>query len=178
MSAEREALARTRGAPGQDDSELLTFYRRYGGIVFARCRSLLGNDTAAQDATQETFLRVHRHFARKLPGPDNALAWLYRIATNHCLNQIRGERIRPALVAEIPEQGGEDWRERLADRDLAERVVRAAPAPLRTVAWLFHVDGMEQDEIAQIMGCARRTIATRLSRFADFGRKFCRRGGA
>jgi RNA polymerase sigma-70 factor (ECF subfamily) len=175
-SSAPDELTAVAAPPGSAD--LLQFYRAYGGIVFARCRMLLGNDTAAEDATQETFLRVQRHFRRKLPGPDNALAWLYRIATNHCLNEIRNARIRPLPMAAIPERAGEDLRERLAHRDLAERLVWAAPAPLRTAAWLFHVDGMEQEEIARLLGCSRRTVAARLAKFAAFGRKFLERSGS
>jgi hypothetical protein len=67
-----------KGVPAEETNDPLQFYRAYGGVVFARCRVLLGNDAAAEDATQETFLRVHRHFQEQLRGPDSALAWLYR----------------------------------------------------------------------------------------------------
>jgi len=164
-----------RSAQAGSSSDLFQFYRDYGGTVFARCRLLLGNDAAAEDATQETFLRVQRHFRRNLPGPDHALAWLYRIATNHCLNEIRDQKLRPVPIEVVPERAGEDLRERLADRDLARRLVYAAPTKLRTAAWLFHVDGMEQEEIATLLGCSRRTVAARLAKFAVVGRRFLKR---
>ena len=58
---------------------------------------MLGDRAAAEDATQEVFLRVHRSLGR-IRGVRKAFAWLYRTATNHCLNQIRSGRLRPALV--------------------------------------------------------------------------------
>jgi RNA polymerase sigma-70 factor (ECF subfamily) len=139
---------------------------------------LLGDEAAAEDATQETFLRVHRHLHRVADG-DEALRWIYRIATNYCLNEIRNRKRRPAPVEMLPERapalGGE---ERIADRDLVARLLDGMPTKLRSPAWLYHVDGFEQDEVASILGISRRTVATRLALFLEKTRKFLARSGA
>lgn len=156
---------------------LTELYRRYGPIIYARCARLLGDGFAADDATQETFMRVLRHLD-KAPDTDSALGWIYRIATNYCLNEIRDRGRRPQPVAELPELDdvpGADPGALLADRDLAAQIVRRSPEKLRAVAWLHHVDGLDQGEVAHVLGASRRTVVNRLAEFAEGARKFARR---
>src|SRR5450432_2184327 len=60
---------------------LTALYRMYGPVIYARCVRLLGDRAAAEDAMQETFVRVQRHL-EKAPDAEEALRWVYRIATN------------------------------------------------------------------------------------------------
>jgi RNA polymerase sigma-70 factor (ECF subfamily) len=152
-------------------------YRKYGPTIYSRCVRLLGDAGAAEDATQETFVRVHRHLARA-PSDDEAIAWIWRIASNLCLNERRnaGRRPRPADDGALPELHVGALRDELhADRDLARRVVARADARDRVIAWLYHVDGLEQEEVARVLGVSRRTVFNRLQSFADNARKFVRR---
>src|SRR6185436_4718468 len=74
---------------GLDDA-----YRRWGGQTCRRCLKLLGDAAAAEDATQEVFVRLMRHVGRLTPD-GGCLAWIYRVATNYCLNaQREGARAR------------------------------------------------------------------------------------
>jgi RNA polymerase sigma-70 factor (ECF subfamily) len=138
---------------------------------------MLDTDQAAEDATQETFVRVHRHIERA-PDSREALAWIYRIATNYCLNEIRDRKKRPELREQLPELPDGLGEGRLADRDLARRLVKHTPDQLRTIAWLYHVDGLQQDEIANVLGISRRTVVSRLQQFVDHSRKFIKRSGS
>ena len=61
---------------------------RYGATVFRRCRQLLGNDAAAEDATQEVFIRVLDRID-SFRGEATPLTWIFGIATLHCLQQLR-----------------------------------------------------------------------------------------
>src|SRR5215813_6025428 len=100
------------------DDRLTALYRAYGPVIYARCRRLLGDGGAAEDATQETFMRVYRHLDKA--DSREALGWIYRIATNYCLNEIRNRKRRPALddrSSSIPEAQGDDLERMLADRD-------------------------------------------------------------
>lgn len=151
-------------------------YRAYGPVIYARCRRLLGDGAAAEDATQETFMRVYRHLDKA--DSREALAWIYRIATNYCLNEIRNRKRRPEPRDEAPETLGADLQQLLADRDLAERIVERAPEKLRVVAWLHHVDGLDQAEVARVLDISRRTVVNRLAEFSDNARKFVQRGAA
>src|SRR5262245_33195805 len=105
------------------EDRMTGLYRTYGPLIYSRCVRLLGDQSAAEDATQETFMRVHRHLA-KAPDATEALFWIYRIATNYCLNEIRDRKRRPELCAELPERPDADVHAELADRDLAARIIR------------------------------------------------------
>jgi RNA polymerase sigma-70 factor, ECF subfamily len=159
------------------EDRLVELYRHYGPVIYARCAQLLGDPSAAEDATQETFVRVHRHLA-KAPDTDEALTWIYRIATNYCLNEIRNRKLRPALTDTLPERAVDSVASLVADRDLAARVVHRSPEKLRVVAWLHHVDGLDQGEVARVLGISRRTVVNRLAEFSDNARKFVTRSCA
>lgn len=160
------------------EDRLTHLYRTYGASIYWRCVRLLGDAAAAEDATQETFMRVHRHLERT-PDGEEAIRWIWRIATNYCLNELRNTRRRAEPVAELPEPappgGGHLELSALADRDLARRVIARAPEDQRAIAWLHHVDGLEQEEVARTMGVSRRTVVNKLAAFAENARKYLAR---
>ena len=174
MRAEHGVTQLTPDAMTED--RLTALYRAYGPVIYARCRRLLGDGTAAEDATQETFMRVHRHLDKA--DSREALAWIYRIATNYCLNEIRDRKRRPELQDELPEAVHDDMDRVLADRDLVGRIVSRAPENLRVVAWLYHVDGLDQADVARVLDLSRRTVVNRLAEFSANARKFIQRGAA
>jgi RNA polymerase sigma-70 factor, ECF subfamily len=147
-------------------------------MVYARCRQILVEPAAAEDATQETFLRAKRHIDRR-GEPDSVVGWLYTIATNYCLNERRNGHHRPQLVdpgeraLDGAMVGGQA--EMLANRDLAARVIALCHPKVRATAWLVHVDGMTQDEAARLLGISRRTVVQRLSQLNREARLFMKR---
>lgn len=155
------------------DDRLSTLYRTYGPTLYARCRHILGDEAAAADATQETFLRVHR----QLDGVDaqQALGLIYRVATNYCFNVVRDRRRQAEPVAELPEGSGPHLEEALGRLDLARRLMARVPPKLAAVAWLHHVDGLTQEELARVLGISRRTVVNRLAEFEKNARKFAQR---
>jgi len=156
-------------------SDRLTgLYRQYGPYIYARCARLLRDRSAAEDATQETFMRVHRHLD-KAPDHGHALAWIYRIATNYCLNEIRDRELHRRIEQDIPEAHCDSVEVVLANRDAVARIVERSPAKLRAAAWLHHIDGLDHGEVARILGISRRTVLNRLAEFADRSRKFIAR---
>ena len=154
------------------EDRLTTLYRQYGGVIYARCARLLGDRAAAEDATQETFMRVYRHLDRA-PTSAEALRWIYRIATNYCLNEIRDRKLRPQ--GEIVELGSESFEELFANRELVAQIVQRSPEKLRAPAWLHHVDGLDQGEVARVLGSSRRSVLNHLAKFAENARKFIAR---
>jgi RNA polymerase sigma-70 factor, ECF subfamily len=159
------------------EDRFTTLYRTYGPTLYARCRRILGDDAAAADATQETFLRLHKHLDRAAD-TSYALAWIHRVATHHCLNLVRNRRRGAEPMAELPERGGPDLEQVLLDADLARRLISRAPEKLAVAAWLYHVDGLNQDEVAEVLGISRRTVVTRLADFEKNAHKFVRRSDA
>ncbi len=131
-----------------------------------------------EDATQETFLRVWRHLDR-VPDAREALYWIYRVATNYCLNEIRDRRSRDVPTGKLPEvrEAARAAEARIADRDLARHLIEGARANQRVVAWLYHVDGFEQEDVARVVGISRRTVVTRLAAFRAGAQKLRRSVG-
>jgi RNA polymerase sigma-70 factor (ECF subfamily) len=156
-----------------NDDRLAELYRRYAPIINARCRQLLDDPAAGEDAAQETFIRVHRHLDR-VPAEREALYWIYRVATNLCLNELRDRKVRPLPVADDCLPGNEaepQWERLLEQRDLVRHLIAGAPAKLRPVAWLYHVDGFDQEEVARIADLSKRTVASRLAAFLRRAKK-------
>lgn len=167
-------------APGGVDTSgrVSNLYRKYGPAIYSRCRRLLKDDALAEDATQEVFVRVLRHI-ESAPDDAAALAWIYRISTNYCLNQIRdrGRQAEPTAPADIPESLSDHPEPELMDRDLAMKLVSRAPEKLRATAVLYYVDGLEQEQVAKTLGISRRTVINRLQEFTERSRKFLTREG-
>jgi RNA polymerase sigma-70 factor (ECF subfamily) len=138
----------------------------------------LRDDALAEDATQEVFVRVLRHI-ESAPDDAAALAWIYRISTNYCLNQIRdrSRQAEPTAPSDLPEASGDHPEPELMDRDLAMKLVSRAPEKLRAAAVLYYVDGMEQEQVARTLGISRRTVINRLQEFTERSRKFLTREG-
>jgi RNA polymerase sigma-70 factor, ECF subfamily len=158
----------------RSDARFADLYQRYGPVVYARCRQMLKDAAAAEDITQETFFSIHGTLAR-FSDDREALAWLYRTATNRCLNELRRGRRRPLSMYDPPDRPGPSFDQRLVDQDLMLRVSADLPETLSIAAWLYHVDGHEQADIAAICGVSRRTIISRLNRFAELARMFIER---
>lgn len=149
-----------------------SLYRRYGAVIHGRCLQLLRDQAEAEDATQETFLRLHRHL-HHLSEDQDILRWIYRVATNYCLNELRNRKRRPAPVAALPERAalGPGSEQRVADRQVVLQLLDRMPVKVKTAAWLYHADGFEQEEVARILGISVRTVATRLALFMEKAHK-------
>lgn len=150
-------------------------YRAYGPAVYRRCVRLLRDREAARDATQEVFVKLVRD-ASALESRETALPWIYRVATNHCLNLLRnaerrGERELPDELPVAAARGPESW----PDRHLAQRVLSRFDAATQAIAVGVLVDGMEHEEVARALGISRRTVGRKLQRFLDGARAFLAR---
>ena len=139
-------------------------YAKFGGAIYARCRRLLKNGPAAEDATQDVFMKVLKHL-ESMPGEDAVLPWIHRITTNHCLNVIRDARRQAEPVEHVPEQIDDEFEDSVVTRDFAQRVLAATPEALRQPAMLYHSQGMEQAKVARTLGVSRRTVLYRLAEF-------------
>jgi RNA polymerase sigma-70 factor (ECF subfamily) len=152
-------------------------YRTHGRLIYARCRRLLGEGAAAEDVTQETFVRLYRQLGKLgVRDGEETLRWIYRVATNGCLSELRKRRLRAEGHATPPEMASQCLEEVLADRDRALRVIAGVPEKLAAVALLHHVDGLDQGEVATVLGISRRTVVYRLGAFAARARSIL--GGA
>jgi len=137
----------------------------------------LRDKAAAEDATQETFLRVYKNL-KNAPDDEGARLWIFRIATNVCLDQLRTRGRDLSGLEAVLVAGGRSAEEILGDQDLAAKLIARAPEKLRSVAWLYYVDGMDQEEVALALGVTVRTVQSRTASFLKRARKFVRREAA
>lgn len=139
-------------------------YGKYGPTIYARCRRLLKDPVAAEDATQDIFVKLIRHI-EAAPSEEAVLPWIHRIVTNHCLNVLRDAKRRAAPVEELPEMVDDEFEDSVVTRNFAQKVLDSAPETIKAPAVLYHGRGMEQSKVAETLGCSRRTVLYRLSEF-------------
>lgn len=144
--------------------DVQTMYAKFGPAIYARCKRLLKNGAAAEDATQDVFMKVLKH-AKSAPGEDAVLPWIHRITTNHCLNVIRDARRHAQPVEHVPELVDDEFEDSVVTRDFANRVLASTPEELRAPAMMYHARGIEQAKVAAALGVSRRTVLYRLAEF-------------
>ena len=143
-----------------DTAEL---YQRFGPMVLRRCRRLLGDEEAAVDAMQDTFVQVLRRADQLDAHAPSSL--LYRIATNVCLNKLRSQRRRPEVpnadlierIAHLPDTEGQ-----AGARSLLARLFAGERESTRTIATLHLLDGMTLEETASEVGMSVSGVRKRL----------------
>jgi len=155
------------GVPGRERAAEL--YRTYGPAVYRRCLKLLRDREAARDATQEVFVKLVRDIA-KLDDPAIVLPWIYRVATNHCLNVQRDRRRRGEAPLEL-EVADAGTSAPFPDRHLAGAILSRFDEGTRAVAVGVLVDGMGHEELAGALGISRKTVERRLARFLERARQ-------
>jgi RNA polymerase sigma-70 factor (ECF subfamily) len=101
------------------------------------------------------------------PSGDEALRWIYRVATNYCLNLLRDQMQTVYGGTEVPRNRCDDANtmDEVVHRDLIRRILVGVPAKTRAVAVLRHVDGLCEHEVAALLGVSRRTVTNRLAEF-------------
>ncbi len=159
--------------PASSESErIVSLYRELGPAVYRRCLRLLRDREAARDATQEVFVKLVRDVGR-LSDRETALPWIYRVATNHCLNLLRDARRRGGDAPGATDDGLElvpGAAPSFPDRQLARQVLSRFDVQTQAIAVGVLVDGMEHEEIAGALGISRRTVHRKLTRFLERAR--------
>lgn len=143
---------------------LTCLFDRCHSAVHALCARLVGSVDAADDLSQEVFLRVLR-FRHSYRATASFRTWLYRIAYNACMDYRRSQRAaREVPIDALPEQGTVDEPSDHLRVAAVQRALCALPAPDRTVLVLSRFDGMTYAEIAAIMGSTPGAIRVRAHR--------------
>jgi RNA polymerase sigma-70 factor (ECF subfamily) len=146
-----------------------------GGDAFARealayvdslhnlARYLAGD--GAEDLVQETYLRAMAASSRFLPGT-NLKAFLFRILRNAFIDQLRRQGHAPEPPEPEPELLRDDSELELlrgvVGRDIEEALLRLSTDSRATI--LLDLEGLTEAEMAEVLGCARGTVKSRLSR--------------
>jgi RNA polymerase sigma factor (sigma-70 family) len=142
---------------------LRAWYQQYGPMVYRRCRALLKNDEEASEAMQDVFVEVlKRGDALSVEAPSS---FLYRSATNVCLNRLRTRRRKPAdadsdLVERIA--SAPDTEERTLGSLLLDRMFAREQRSTREMAVMHLVDGLTLEQVAQETGLSVSGVRKRL----------------
>ena len=163
-----------------DDNAFVTLYERYVDRIYDFTARLLGDREAAADATQETFLKALTAL-RERPPQGGVRPWLFTIARNVAIDQLRRRRTTPLSALRTPE--GDEWQPaQLSSGTGDDPEAAASQAELAALVWqaarglnpadyalldLSVRQGLSPEEIAQATGASRGSIHTRLSRLRD-----------
>jgi len=159
-----------------DESGYGHLLSRYRQGIYGLAYRMLGNAEDANDAAQETFVKAFTALD-KYDHRFKFSSWLYRIATNHCVDTIR-KRKGYTVSLEENEEEGKDLKSRLPDRNLdpsesvhegeREEIMRRAIGQLdpmyRAVILLRHDQDLSYEEIASVLGLPVGTVKVRVHR--------------
>jgi RNA polymerase sigma-70 factor (ECF subfamily) len=138
-------------------------YRTHSGKLYGLILRMVGNPADAEDLLQEVFLAAHR----KLEGfrGESALGtWLYRLASNHCLDYLRSRVARAGQLTDtiddepaLLDAGSRGIAAQTVAKMDLERAVAQLPAGCRAAFLLHDVEGLEHREVADALGIAEGT---------------------
>jgi RNA polymerase sigma-70 factor (ECF subfamily) len=173
--------------PRADEAELLAravqgdfaafnfLVEHYQGAVYNLCLRLIGSPQGAEDTAQDAFIAAYRRLDTFRGG--NFRAWLFRIASNACYDELRWRKSRPAVSLDEP--AGREQRtldvadaapspeQQAEDSELREAIQAALsqlPYEQRMAIILCDSQGMDYAEIAQLMACSLGTVKSRIAR--------------
>jgi RNA polymerase sigma-70 factor (ECF subfamily) len=150
---------------GTDEQPFKDFFMRYRPDIYGYLWRIVGEEQAAADICQETFLRAWQHFG-KVSAYERPVAWLFRVATNLAINYQRHRSISSdrLLRPEEPEGSGVDPTLGIVERDAVASALQALPARQRMALVLRVVYGMPFQEIAATLGVSKANARMALSR--------------
>src|SRR5438270_3990770 len=136
-------------------------YEREYQAVYRSVRAIVLDSSAAEDLTQEAFVKAYR--ARHGYKPTAPVgAWLHRIAVNTAISYLRRQKLARLLPVRMFTGDGPSDFEQAEERNLAARALAALTPKLRAVVILNYYQGMTRDEIARTLGIPPGTVASRL----------------
>jgi len=156
----------------------------YQHRVYGICLRMLANPQDAQDAAQDTFIKVYRNIT-SFKQQAQLSTWIYRIAVNTCTDVLRRRRVTASFDAMVEE--GFDVASDAPDGDgaldtafvqehLAEAIAQL-PEEQRTVIVLRDVQGLSYEEVAGAVEANLNTVKSRISRGRKALRKILCSGG-
>lgn len=163
----------------EDDCEAFDeIVARYKDGIYNYVRRMISNRDDVEDLAQEVFVRAFasmKSFRRE----SNLRTWLYRIATNLCIDRYRRAGIEKQLIAPLEHERGDGEASREIDlpddshdpqcaferTELQIEVQKALfklPEKLRAAIFLYDMEGMPYDQIAETLGCPIGTVKSRI----------------
>jgi RNA polymerase sigma factor (sigma-70 family) len=138
--------------------------------VFRAIRAVVLETAAAEDLTQETFVRAYRARNRYTPTAPPG-AWLRRIGINLAISHLRRQKLArflPARLYMAPDRRDYD---RAEARDVVEKALAVLSPKLRATVVLHYYEGLTREEIAAVLGVPAGTVASRIAKAVAIMRK-------
>lgn len=173
------------------EGELPSFEKlvsRYQNRIVGYSARMLNDQDEAEDVAQEVFIKAYRSL-HTFRGDASFSTWIYRIATNLCIDRLRSRKRRPQQAYSLDDpldkeedSGGRDIADysaepnREVEREELRRRVRQVmaemPEKMRTILVMCDMQGMSYEEIAKVLDCPIGTVKSRLFHArADLGRR-------
>jgi len=167
--AEDDLLIRRVAAGDRRAFEAL--YDRYSPAVFGVALKMLGDREVAEEAVQEIFWRIWQR-SGSFDSSRAFAPWLFGIAHNYCIDELRRRRVRPQqvyedddhpILSEIPDAADVGETAVLSDqRRLVREALDQLPEEQRQALLLAYFGGLTQQEIAAKLGNPLGTVKTRM----------------
>lgn len=155
---------------GQEEVFSIVYDRQYGRI-YRLVFGMLGRHEGADDVTQEIFLRAFLKLAQ-FDGRAQFSTWLYRLAVNHCLNQVstiqredqmyESDQDLPELTGDLPSAESLILQHQI-QHQVTQALLSLKPH-YRIVILLRDIEGFRYEDIAEQLNCSVGTLAARLKR--------------
>jgi RNA polymerase sigma-70 factor (ECF subfamily) len=167
---------------GGETAAFEVLMRRHNRGVFRAVRSILRDDTEAEDAMQQAYISAFTHLAG-FAGSSKFSTWLMRIAINEALGRLRRARRFVRVEGGLPESPEQNLspspyestpEQACSERELAsmlERAIDALPERYRTVFMFRQIEGLSTSATAEIVGASFNTVKQRLHRARALIRK-------
>jgi RNA polymerase sigma-70 factor (ECF subfamily) len=153
-----------------DMSPASEIYDRYSTRIYNFAYRFLRNSEAAEDATQEVFVKMLKH-ANQFHGDAKLSTWLFSITANWCRDYLRKSDNKAKEAEEVlmaiptsPELAPDRNLERREDEQRVQRALGALTPEQREAILLSRYQGLSYAEIAQISGCSEGAVKTRVFR--------------
>ncbi|MEO8075057.1 MAG: RNA polymerase sigma factor [Acidobacteriota bacterium] len=164
-TARAEDLALVERCRRGDLSAFEDLYRAHAGKLFSLTCRMLGNPHDAEDLLQEIFLSAHRKL-ESFRGESALGTWLYRLATNQCLDYLRSRAARTTQLTDTLDDEPTLYQAGNRSRGLAEqtvtkmdleRAMARLPDGCRAAFVLHDIEGLEHREVGEVLGIAEGT---------------------
>ena len=169
------AIVTMRTEDGEAGDQFEALYRTSADDVYAYVASLLRDRAAAEDVTALAFERAYRRRALFDVRRGTPRAWLFAIARNAALDELRRRRRTGALLTDVVDESAQE----AFEPELAERraLVRLGLAELaaaeREVILLKFFGRLSNAELGRVLGCSETNAGTRLHRAVQRLREVC-----
>jgi RNA polymerase sigma factor (sigma-70 family) len=157
------------------EAEVAEVYVAYGALLLRRCRRLLVDGQAAEDALHDAFVKIWR-YGGSYRTATSRIGWLYR-TVDRCCFDLMAARVRRGeeSLDEAMQVASAPVRDQAADWQIVRLFLHRLDERLQQVAVLHWVDEMSQEEIAAATGWSRQTVCKKLAYLRERAAKLAAR---